>query len=90
MLVNVREKREVSSSFPLHSSMRKEVLVHKHVNHMFLIVDNGCLVMNNDYEMVSQKGEMVESSHKSWVCLLKKLCEKQRVLRSQEGGEMVL
>ena len=63
--MNVREKREVISSFPLHSNMRKEFLVHKHVVYMVLIIDNGCVPMNNDYEMVSQKGEMVESSHKS-------------------------
>ena len=74
--MNEREKREVASSFLLHSSMRKEVLVHNRVVYMVLIINNGCLVMNNYYGMVSQKGEMVESSHKSWVCLLIKLCEK--------------
>ena len=70
------KEREVAFSFTLHSSMMNEVLVHKHVVHMVLISNNGCIVMENDYEMVSQKGEMVESRHKSWVCFLKGLCVK--------------
>ena len=63
MLVNAREKREITFCFTLHSSMRNEVLVHKHVVHMVLISNNGCLVMENDYVEGSQKGEMVDLSH---------------------------
>ena len=61
-------KRKEGGGLLFCSSLKHEdeVLVHNHVVHMVLMNYNVCLVMNNGCEMVSQKGEMVESSHKSW------------------------